>query len=292
MDVPDSTLPGPSWHRDPLLVESRLRWWAGDHWTAWVTDSPLAEPGIAWRPELSELPAPIQWGRSALRIAEAPPLSIRALPELEARAAPPEAAPAPPAVPTAAAPRPRRRRHLVLVAAVLPLLIAGAAGAALLTPSPPRPVLAEVTPYRDASARFSLFYPRSWRTNSVIAGQGVSFLVAPTRAPADQLATVSLIIGAARGPRPSSAELQQTATNDLRPQYPGIRLTSSTDITLAGSPATLLTFDAGALPITTIEQLIGRTTDGRTLTVTITVHDPRHAPAQSDLHDFLASITA
>ena len=292
MDVPDSTLPGASWHRDPLVDEPRLRWWAGNRWTAWVTDSPLSAPAIAWRPELGDLPAPIQWGTSALRVAVAPPLSIQPLPELEPPAAPPEPVAAPvPAVPTEA-PRRRRRAHLVLVAAVLPLLIAGAASAALLTPSPPRPVLADVASYRDARAGFSLMYPRKWRADHVNAGQGVRFVVGPARAPDDQLTTVSVTTGADRGPMPSRTELQQTATDDLRPQYPGIRLTASADTTLAGSPALRLTFDAGALPTTTIELVTGRTTDRRPLTVLVTAHDPRYAPSGSDLHDFLASITS
>jgi len=124
-------------------------------------------------------------------------------------------------------------------------------------------------------------------------GQGIRFVVGAAHASPDQLTTVSVTAGTQRGPLPAAADLARTVIAGLGPQYPGIALTSSETTSLAGGPAVLLTFtDPGTNPPTRIQQLVGRTADGRPLTVTVEVPDPRDAPSDADLHAFFASITS
>lgn len=301
MDHPDRTTrsPGPSWHADPLSSAPRLRWWSGDRWTAWVVASAADTAGIAWGPELAELPPPIRWGSPVVRLAVAPPLQITPLPELPV--------PARDTTPVGAGGeeggdgadrrhRPaqqRRRRHLLLAAALVPVLaIAGVASAALLTTGP-RPALTDTRAYHDGPAGFSLTYPPGWTTQRVNPGQGIRLSVSSPHTPADQRTTVSVTAGTQRGPLPSPADLARTVVDGLRAQFPGIALQSSGTTTLAGEPAVSLTFtDPGTNPPTTIEQVVGRTADGRPLTVTVQVPDPRHAPSDTDRRAFLASITS
>ena len=289
--------PGPSWHADPLSSTPRLRWWSGDRWTAWVVVAAAGVAAIAWAPELAELPPPIQWGSPVVRLAVAPPLHITPLAELS--------------VPTRDAGSSglisepvevdgrgharsrRRRRHLLLVAALIPVLaVAGVASAALLTTGP-RPALTDTVAYRDAPAGFSLTYATTWRIQRVNPGQGIRFVVQSRHGSADQLTTVSVTAGTQRGPLPTAADLARTVIDGLRPQFPGIMLQTNGTTTLAGGPAEMLTFaDPGTNPPTTIEQVVGRTADGRPLTVTVQVPDPRYAPSDNDVHAFLASITS
>jgi hypothetical protein len=292
--------PGPSWHADPLSSTPQLRWWSGDRWTAWVLASATDTAAIAWVPELVALPSPIQWGSPAVRLAVAPPLQITPL--AEAPAPRPAAAATEPVVATPTPgdedrqgppPRRRRRRHLLVAAALVPVLaIAGVASAALLTTGP-RPTLTDIRGYRDGPAGFSLTYPPGWKTQRVNPGQGIRFVVPASHASADQLTTVTVTVGTQRGPLPSPADLARTVVDGLQPQFPGITLTTSGTTTLAGGPAVTLTFtDAGTSPPTTVKQVVGRTADGRPLTVTVQVPDPGYAPNDSVLHTFLASITS
>ena len=91
---------------------------------------------------------------------------------------------------------------------------------------------------------------------------------------------------------------KRTATNrantsSLRTQLPGLQLTATNTTTLSGNPAVQLMFtDSSASPPTTVEQVAGRTLDDRPLTVTVTVPDPRYAPNDLALRDFLASIVS
>ena len=142
-----STRQAASWHTDPLLGPPRLRWWTGDHWTAWIVTSPVDPPSVAWRPALGELPPPICWGTAVLRVAVAPPLHLQPLvadPPVAGSSvveAPGELA-APDLDASTGAPdqgaRRRPRRRLVLVAAVLVLVVglAAAASALLLADHP------------------------------------------------------------------------------------------------------------------------------------------------------------
>jgi len=47
-----------SWLVDPFAPTTRLRWWAGEAWTAWVVGGQSRDPYIAWLPELAELSPP------------------------------------------------------------------------------------------------------------------------------------------------------------------------------------------------------------------------------------------
>ena len=79
----------------------------------------------------------------------------------------------------------------------------------------------------------------------------------------------------------------------LRPQFPGITLATSGTTSLAGGPAVQLALtDPGTAPPIVIEQVVGRTADGRPLTVTIEIPDPRYAPSAARSRDFLASIAS
>jgi Protein of unknown function (DUF2510) len=290
--------PGPSWHADPLSSTPRLRWWSGDVWTASVVAAAADVAAIAWTPELAELPPPIQWGSPVLRLAVAPPLHISPLAELPAPSRDLEPAPQTGEAGDAGG-RPhqprrrRRRRHLTLVAALLPVLaLAGVASAALLTTGP-RPAFTDTMAYRDGPAGFSLTYPTGWKIQRINPGQGIRFVVSARHASADQLTTVSVTAGTQHGPLPTAADLARTVTDGLRPQFPGITLTTSGTTTLANGPAVRLAFtDPGTNPPTAFEQFVGRTADGRPLTVTIQIPDPRYAPSDAGAHDFLASITS
>jgi hypothetical protein len=294
MDAPETGPPGAAWHPDPISNDHRLRWWAGDHWTAWVVDSAVSTPALAWCPEVGELLPPIQWGTPVLRVAAAPPLTFRSLPDRPAETLPALPTPAPALVAVAgavAAParRRRRRRHLVLLAAALLLIVPGAASAALLTPTPARPVLAPVVVYRDRAAGFFLLHPRSWRVGRANPGQGVQLVAGPARVPLDQLPSVSVATGAARGPLPSLADFEQAATSELHVRYPGLVLTDAADVALAGGLARRVSFTDASSTLTVLE-IAGQTADQRPLTVTVTTPNQRYALSSSDLHDALSSI--
>jgi hypothetical protein len=253
---------------------------------------------IAWTPELAELPPPIQWGSPTLRLTVAPPLRIAALAELPAPSRDRE--PAPPAGDASETAgrrheprRRRRRRPLTLVAALLPVLaLAGVASAALLTTGP-RPTFTDTMAYRDGPAGFSLTYPTGWKIQRINPGQGIRFVVSARRASADQLTTVSVTTGTQRGPLPAAADLARTVTDGLRLQFPGIVLAASGTTSLANGPAVRLAFtDPGTNPPTAIEQFVGRTADGRPLTVMIQIPDPRYSPSDAQVHDFLTSIAS
>jgi hypothetical protein len=241
---------------------------------------------------VGDLLAPIQWGTPVLRVATAPPLSFPALPapSVAPRPAPPAAAPLAVAGGGAEpARRRRRRRHLVLVAAALLVIVPGAASAALLTPGPPRPVLADVVAYHDRAAGFSMLYPRSWRVARADPGQGLRLLAGPVRVPDGQRASVSVVTGTEPSPLPSLADFEAGATTALGAQYPGLRLADGADTTVAGGVGRRASFTDASSPLTALE-VEGRTADGRPLTVTVVTPDPQHAPSSADLHDFLASI--
>ena len=252
---------------------------------------------IAWVPALAELPPPIQWGSPVVRLAVAPPLHITPLAELPvpSRGAGSAGLTGEPVAVGGRrhGPSRRRRRHLLLAAALIPVLaVAGVASAALLATGP-RPTLTDTVAYRDAPAGFSLSYATSWRVQRVNPGQGIRFVVRARHGPADQLTTVSVTTGTQKGPLPAAVDLARTVIDGLRPQFPGIVLKTSGTTTLAGGPAVLLTFaDPGTSPPNAIEQVVGRTADGRPLTVTIQVPDPRYAPSDADVHAFLTSITS
>jgi hypothetical protein len=288
--------PGPSWHADPLSSTPRLRWWSGEAWTASVVAAAADVAAIAWTPELAELPPPIQWGSPTLRLTVAPPLRITPLAELPTPSR--DQKPAPQASDARETggrrhePR-RRRRHLTLVAALLPVLaLAGVASAALLTTGP-RPTFADTMAYRDEPAGFSLTYPTGWKIQRINPGQGIRFVVSARHASADQLTTVSVTTGTQHGPLPTAADLARTVTDGLRPQFPGIVLTASGTTSLANGPAVRLALsDPSTNPPTAIEQFVGRTADGRPLTVTIQIPDPRASPSDARVHDFLTSISS
>ena len=177
----------------------------------------------------------------------------------------------------------------MLVAAALLLIIPGVASAALLTPSPSRPALANVASYRDRAAGFSLLYPRSWRVARASRGQGVQLLAGPARVPAQQLPSISVATGAARGPLPTLAEFEQAAASAVSAQYAGLVLADGSDAALAGGAARRATFTDGSSPLT-VEEIAGQTADQRPITVIVSTPNPQYALSSLDLHDFLASI--
>jgi hypothetical protein len=133
----DAPSPQPaSWHTDPFVGPPHLRWWAGDHWTAWVVASPVETPSIAWQPALGELPPPIRWGMPVLRVAVAPPLRIESRPADLSVAEPDSEGAEHAASPDGAARRrPARRWFMVAAAVVIVVCLAAAASAAFLTSS-------------------------------------------------------------------------------------------------------------------------------------------------------------
>jgi hypothetical protein len=318
--------PGPSWHADPLVRVPRLRWWAGDRWTAWVVASPADGPAIAWDWALADLPHPIRWGTPVLRVGAAPPLLVQPQASATVTTAPPpvdaspQGAGSPPPMPLVDAPSPTlppppapasvpldrpaasaptapvktpahrsrsRRRHLVPLAATLSLVLGGVAGAALLSPGTSRPALSNVVSYQDPAAGVSFAYPSPWRVQHRDPGQGVSFLAGAAGVPNRARAIVAVTVGSQRGPLPALSDFERTALSTFSAQDPGLRVSGGGEATLAGGPALDVVLTD---PPTTVETVQGRTADLRPLVVTVTTRDPRGALTHSTVQDFLGSI--
>jgi hypothetical protein len=116
-----------SWLTDPFAPTTRLRWWAGDAWTAWVVGGQSRDPYLAWLPELATLSPPIQWGFIVPRLAVAPPLPGR---PSSLEGVPSNAGPSL-ATPDELAPvRARRAGRRALIAAMVSTVVLGITGAA------------------------------------------------------------------------------------------------------------------------------------------------------------------
>lgn len=140
-----------SWLVDPFAPTTRLRWWAGEAWTAWVVGGQSRDPYIAWLPELAELSAPIQWGFIVPRLAVAPPLPGR---PSSLEGVPSNAGPSLATRDELAPVRARRTGRRVLIAAMVSTVvlgITGAAGAVHLPRAATNAILrSNVTPQRSS----------------------------------------------------------------------------------------------------------------------------------------------
>ncbi len=298
--------PGAGWYPD-ALAPGRLRYWQGRAWTASVsaveTDPPSAA-AISWRSTLTGLAAPaVETPHTADPIPDVP---------IVPRAEPPAGVfagyasdplvvafgadavrahrAAPPTEPSG---RQRRRlAPLVAAAALVAVAAAAVAGAGMLRSDDQRPDLATTVTERDAAAGFALRYPEAWHVQQEDPGTGVRFTIAAPGAPTTDTNTVSVSVGPTSAALPELHTLADQLTEKLRGDLPGIELVSASEAHLAGAPALHFTFrDPDASPPATIEQYVGRTTAGRPLTITITIREPRTAPSDAELRDFVASVT-
>ena len=194
--------------------------------------------------------------------------------------------------------RPLHGRRLAVtvlsVAAVVALLAVGvAASAGVLAGGGDRPTLAPTRAYRDPESGFALRYPDGWRILRSERGESLRFAISAPGAPLLDTNTVSVAVGAEPAPLPALHALANEVTERLRERFDDIRLEAARRPSLAGAPALYLQLsDAGTLPSTRIVQVVGRTTAGHPLTVTETIREPRTAPTDEELRDFLASLTS
>jgi hypothetical protein len=194
--------------------------------------------------------------------------------------------------------RPLHGRRLAVTvfsgAAVVALLAVGvAAGAGVLDGGGDRPTLAQTRAYRDPESGFALRYPDGWRILQTERGESLRFAISAAGAPLLDTNTVSVAVGAEPAPLPALHALANEVTERLRERFDGIRLEVARRTDLAGAPALYLQFsDTGTLPSTRIVQVVGQTTTGRPLTVTETIREPRTAPTDEELRDFLESLTS
>jgi hypothetical protein len=301
--VDDVVRPDRRFAADPL-VSGRQRLWDGWHWTARVLD-PDGSEALHWTPDLVALPRP--------PAPDATPRPESADDWVCGRTQPPggPATPRPhqvtsdpmvaafgddlrPFVPEANVPGSRRKRLVMAVGAVAAALLIGAgaaAGAGVFTPSDQRPRVASELAYRDADAGFALHYPEEWRVLRRERGNAIRFAIAAPDAPTSDTNTVSVVVGTTSADLPALHTLSEQLTEMLRQQLPGVRLEAAASTRVAGAPGFRFAFrDPSSSPATRIEQDVGRTANGKPLTVTVTVREPRTAPTQTELNDFLDSL--
>ena len=284
-------VPGPGWHSDPLDPARRLRWWTGSSWTARVVTLEVGSEAISWHHRIEDHGAPSS--------VELPPLSpsrgrVVDLPdELEdvdetvaALDGDVDGAENVVRGPWA------HRRRLVAIAAVAAVLIAGIAGAgAAMFGGDERPTVEPATLYRDEAAGFSLRYPDGWRVQTRTSGEGVRFEIGARGSAPDDQNTVSVVVGTESAPLPPLHLLAEEVTTRLVERFPDIRLEVAERTRLADSAAYRIELaDGTSDPPTRVVQVVGRTTNGRPLTVTMTIREPRTAPSAREFDEFLESI--
>lgn len=264
---PDALPPPPGWYPDPL-APTRTRRWDGSAWTPQIRiaehrttgpapkrrkEPPVApEEGISWVPWLPSLGAPERARRVHAR---------------------------------------RRPGALALAGALVAVLVAAVASGAILPGDDQRPVLDPRITYDDPAAGFSLRYPDTWQVVRRDEGEGVRFAVAARDASAAETNTVSVAVGSASAELPPLHTLADELTEKLRTELPGVELALAEQSRVAGAPALRFTFrDSAARSPTRIDQWVGRTTAGRPLTITVTVREPRTAPTDAELADFVESV--
>lgn len=190
-----------------------------------------------------------------------------------------------------AAPGSLRRRLVAVVAAAAVVALAAGGGAAIFGDGG-RPELEKATFYSDTKAGFSLRAPDAWKVDSTKPGESIRYTVSAPGAPPTLTNTVSVVVGPESAALPALDELANEVTNRLREQFSGIRLENATLTTLMGAPALRLQLaDVNQSPPLRIQQLVGRTTTGRPLSVTATVREPRTAPTPQQLDSFIDSIS-
>jgi hypothetical protein len=161
----------------------------------------------------------------------------------------------------------------------------------VFTSSDQRPQVAPQLSYRDVDAGFALRYPDDWRVLRRDHGNAIRFAIAAPGAPTTETNTVSVVVGTSATDLPELHTLASQLTEMLRQQLPGVRLDSAARARVADAPGFRFAFrDPDSTPATRIEQLVGRTANGKPLTVTVTVREPRTAPTGTELNDFLASL--
>jgi Protein of unknown function (DUF2510) len=282
---------GAGWHPDPREPGRRLRWWDGTTWTVRVVTLEADSEGISWHASMADL---------------APPAAQATIPGLatataDVGAAPPsDAAPAPDAAPAHDAtdaevvplPRTRPRRWAIPVAAALLVALAAGAGAAILPVGDQTPTVEPTQTYRDPAAGFALRYPDHWRKAETTPGEGIRFDVGATDAPASRSDTVTVAADTVAAPFPALHELANLVTTRLREDFPEMRLESAEQIQLMHAPAYRLRLvDETSSRTITVEQIVGQATDGRLVKITMTIREPRNAPTERELKEFLASIS-
>jgi hypothetical protein len=187
------------------------------------------------------------------------------------------------------------RRTVAAVAAVAALLIAliATAGAGVLDGDGDRPTIEQTQRFRDDAAGFGLRYPDEWRVQQTTEGQGVRFEIGAKDAAPDDQNTVSVVVGTASAPLPPLHLLADEVTERLVTRFSDIRLESAERTRLADSLAYRIELADGTTSTpTTVVQVVGRTTSGRPLTVTMTIREPRTAPSARVFEDFLDSISS
>ncbi len=287
---------GPGWHPDPL-DSSRLRWWDGTSWCARVARLEVGSDAISWHAGISDIAPPN------------PPTDAPSMPTVVAEEEPP-----PPALPVAATdpwsspaegmpqeptrpkrPHPRRnRRSWALLGTALLIVAVGAGAGTAMLGGDERPTLEPTLTYRDDDADFALRYPTEWNIDERTRGEGVIFAVGTKDALPLDKNTLSVVAGTSTDQPfvPLHALVSQTA-DELIAALPNFRLVSATEAHLADAPAFRLEFvDSTTKPAKRLVQVVGRTTSGRPLAVTLTVREPRTEPTEAALQEFLASITS
>jgi len=301
--VVDVVEPGGRFAPDPL-TPGRQRWWDSWRWTARVIEADGTQ-GLHWSPELAGLPRPPEpdatprpasvddWVLGLTGTPVEP-----ATPRQHSFASDPMVAAfgddLRPFVPEATVPGSKRRRLVMAVgaAAAAGLIAAGAAaGAGVFTSSDQRPRVASELAYRDADAGFALRYPDDWRVLRRERGNAIRFAIAAPGAPTTGTNTVSVVVGTTAADLPALHTLSEQLTEMLRQQLPGVRLESAARTRVADAPGFRFAFrDPDSSPATRIEQYVGRTANGKPLTVTVTVREPRTAPTETELNEFLDSL--
>ena len=176
----------------------------------------------------------------------------------------------------------------MLLAASLGALVAGSSAAVI---NQDRPKLSTATTYSDIAAGFTLQYPEGWHVQSKVPNSTIRFTVGARDATLSQTNTVSVLMSSKPTALAGLDSLASQVPAGLRPQFPGVRLQTAEQTKLLGGPAFHLRLTVSdEVPAIRIEQYVGTTTSGRTLTVTVTVREPRTAPGASQIREFLSSI--
>ena len=309
-----SATPVQAWLLDPFAPDRR-RLWDGSSWSARVVGSD-GEEAISWRPDLTDLapplstlPAPAGTGEAVETPSPAPLEPAAYEPALLEPAVHDTVIPLPlplaidpvavafgtdddplwmpaPSYPTVS----HRRRLVPALVVVGVLALAAGAGAGVLQPQ--RPTEEHTTVYRDGTAGFALRYPDAWSKQQVQPGVSIRFVVGGRTASITSTNSVKVTVDSPPSPLPPLDEVVRQNTETLRASFPSIRLDEAARTTLARGVAYRMRFTVvdNTPPIHFLE-VAGRTTDGRPLTVVITIREPRTAPTDREIEQFLASIT-
>ena len=104
---------------------------------------------------------------------------------------------------------------------------------------------------------------------------------------------MSVAVGETSAELPPLHTLADELTEKLRTELPGVELRLAERARVAGAPALRFSFrDSGAGSPTRIDQWVGRTTAGRPLTITVTIREPRTAPTDEELAEFVDSVVS